>query len=109
MSIRDKLAALNIVLPEVTPPVAAFVPFVRTGQLVFLSGHIAKRGGAPWAGKLGEGLTTADGIAAARATAIDLLATLQLADGGDLEGVARIVKLLVLVNSTHTFTEQHLV
>src|SRR4051812_14204187 len=109
MSVRDKLAALNITLPEIVPPVAAFVPFVRTGSLVFLSGHIAKRGGAPWTGKLGEHLTTADGIAAARATAVELLATLQLAAGGDLERVARIVKLLVLVSSTPSFTEHHLV
>jgi enamine deaminase RidA (YjgF/YER057c/UK114 family) len=109
MSIREKLAALNVTLPEVAPPVAAFVPFVRAGGLVFLSGHIAKRGGAPWAGKLGDELTTADGVAAARAVAVDLLGTLQLAAGGDLERVARIVKLLVLVNSTPSYTEQHLV
>jgi enamine deaminase RidA (YjgF/YER057c/UK114 family) len=109
MSIRDRLAALSITLPEVMPPVAAYVPFVRTGDLVFVSGHIAKRGGAPWTGRLGEDLTTADGIAAARATAVDLLATLELAASGDLERVARIVKLLVLVSSTPSFTEQHLV
>lgn len=109
MSIQAKLAALNIQLPDLSPPVAAFVPFVRTGSLVFLSGHIAKRDGRPWAGKLGDDLTTADGIAAARATAIELLATLQLACGGDLDRVARIIKLLVLVNSTPYFTEQHLV
>lgn len=109
MSIQAKLAALNIQLPALSPPVAAFVPFVRTGSLVFLSGHIAKRDGRPWTGKLGDDLTTADGIAAARATAIELLATLQLACGGDLDRVARIIKLLVLVNSTPYFTEQHLV
>ena len=106
MSIRERLAALNLTLPAVVPPVAAFVPFVRTGELVFLSGQIARRDGAPWTGRLGEDLTTADGTAAARATAIDLLATLQLAAGGDLERVARIVKLLVLVNSSPSFTEQ---
>jgi len=109
MSIQAKLAALNIQLPALSPPVAAFVPFVRTGSLVFLSGHIAKRDGRPWTGKLGDDLTTADGIAAARATAVELLATLQLACGGDLDRVARIIKLLVLVNSTPYFTEQHLV
>jgi enamine deaminase RidA (YjgF/YER057c/UK114 family) len=109
MSIQAKLAALNIQLPAVSPPVAAFVPFVRAGNLVFLSGHIAKRDGRPWIGRLGDDLTTADGIAAARATAIELLATLELACGGDLERIARIVKLLVLVSSTPSFTEQHLV
>lgn len=109
MSIRDRLAALNIMLPEVMQPVAAYVPFVRTGDLVFVSGQIAKRDGAPWTGRLGEDMTTADGIAAARSIAVDLLATLELAAGGDLERVARIVKLLVLVSSTPAFTEQHLV
>lgn len=109
MTIRDKLAALQLTLPAVVPPVAAYVPFVRAGGLVFLSGHIAKRDGAPWVGKLGESLTTADGVAAARATALELLATLELAAGGDLDRVTRIVKLLVLVNSTPSFTEQHLV
>lgn len=109
MAIRDQLAALHITLPEVAPPAAAFVPFVRTGALVFLSGHIAKRDGKPWTGRLGDDLTTADGQAAARAVAVDLLATLQLAAGGDLERVARIVKLLVLVSSAPSFTEQHLV
>jgi enamine deaminase RidA (YjgF/YER057c/UK114 family) len=109
MAIRDQLAALHITLPEVAPPAAAFVPFVRTGALVFLSGHIARRDGKPWTGRLGDDLTTADGQAAARAVAVDLLATLQLAAGGDLERVARIVKLLVLVSSAPSFTEQHLV
>jgi len=108
MSVYEKLQNLNIVLPRVDPPVAAFVPFVRTGNLVFISGHIAKKDGKPWTGKLGAELTTAEGKHAAQSIAIDLLATLQGAVG-DLNKVRRIVKLLVLVNSTTTFTEQHLV
>jgi enamine deaminase RidA (YjgF/YER057c/UK114 family) len=52
MSVYDRLSALNILLPEVTPPVAAFVPFVRTGNLVYLSGHIAKKDGKSWVGQL---------------------------------------------------------
>ena len=88
---------------------AAFVPFVRTGNLVFVSGHIARKDGGPWRGRLGEDLTTADGAAAARATALDLLSTLARAADGDLDRVARIVKLLVLVSSTPSFTEQPLV
>jgi hypothetical protein len=47
MSVYDKLQALNITLPKIDPPVAAFVPFVRTGNLVFISGHIAKKDGKP--------------------------------------------------------------
>ena len=108
MSVYEKLQNLNIVLPRVDPPVAAFVPFVRTGNLVFISGHIAKKDGKPWTGKLGAELTTAEGKHAAQSIAIDLLATLQGAVG-DLNKVRRIVKLLVLVNSAPTFTEQHLV
>ena len=108
MSVYDKLKSLNITLPTLEPPAAAFVPFVRTGNLVFISGHIAKKDGKPWTGKLGADLTTAQGKQAAQAIAIDLLATLQAA-AGDLNKVRRIVKLLVLVNSVATFTEQHLV
>jgi enamine deaminase RidA (YjgF/YER057c/UK114 family) len=108
MSIYEKLKARNIALPKLDRPVAAFVPFVRTGHLIFVSGHIAKKDGKSWTGKLGAELTTAEGKQAAQAVAIDLLATLQAA-AGDLEKVRRIVKLLVLVNSTPTFTEQHLV
>jgi enamine deaminase RidA (YjgF/YER057c/UK114 family) len=84
------------------------VPFARTGSLVFLSGHIARKDGKPWVGQLGKDMDTAQGQAAARAIAIDLLGTLQAAIG-DLEKVRRIVKVMSLVNSTATFTEQHLV
>ena len=108
MSVYDKLKQLNITLPAVATPAAAYVPFVRTGNLVFLSGHIAKKDGKPWVGQLGKEMTTEDGKAAARAIAIDLLGTLHAAVG-DLNSVKRIVKVMSLVNSTPTFTEQHLV
>ena len=108
MSVHERLEALKISLPAVEPPVAAFVPVVRAGNLLFVSGHIAKREGKPWVGKLGENIFTAQGKEAARGIAIELLATLH-ATLGDLDKITRIVKLLVLVNSTPTFTEQHLV
>jgi len=108
MSAYEKLNALNITLPELTPPVAAFVPFLRIGNLLFLSGHIAKIDGKPWIGQLGANLTTDHGKKAARAVAIDLMGTLQAAVG-DLGQIKRIAKLMVLVNSTPAFTEQHLV
>jgi enamine deaminase RidA (YjgF/YER057c/UK114 family) len=108
VSVYEKLKALNISLPEVTQPVAAFVPFVRSGNLLFVSGHIAKIDGKPWVGQLGRELSTEQGKHAARAVAIDLLGTLHGALG-DLEKVRRILKLLVLVNSHPSFTEQHLV
>ena len=106
MSIQDRLQALAISLPPVAAPAAAYVPFVRTGNLVFLSGHIAKKDGKPWVGQLGVTMGTDDGRAAARAIAIDLLGTLQAA-AGSLDNVARIVKVMSLVNSASTFTEQH--
>jgi enamine deaminase RidA (YjgF/YER057c/UK114 family) len=108
MSVHERLEALKISLPAVEPPVAALVPVVRAGNLVFVSGHIAKKDGKPWSGKFGENLVTAQGREAARGIAIELLATLH-ATLGDLNKITRIVKLLVLVNSTPTFTEQHLV
>ena len=109
MTISSRLQALGITLPAVAIPAAAYVPFVRTGNLVFLSGHIAKRDGKPWVGQLGRDVDTATGQQAARAVAIDLLGTLSAALDGDLERVVRIVKLMGLVNSTPQFTEQHLV
>ena len=108
MNIYDRLQALHITLPPVAVPAAAYVPFVQTGKLVFLSGHIAKRDGKPWVGQLGKTLQTADGQAAARAVAIDLLGTLHAAVG-DLNKVARIVKVMSLVNSAPDYTEHHLV
>ncbi len=108
MSVAARLKELGIELPPIAIPAAAYVPFVQTGNLVFLSGHIAKKDGKPWVGQLGLTMATDEGKAAARAIAIDLLGTLQAACG-DLDRVARVVKVMSLVNSTSTFTEQHLV
>src|SRR5262249_38009845 len=93
-------------LPEVTPPVAAFVSFVRSGNQIFVSGHIAKENGKPWVGQLGLNITTEVGIRAARSGAVELLATLNLAGGG-LKKIKRIVKLMALVDSATTITQQH--
>ena len=108
MSVYDKLKELNITLPPVATPAAAYVPFVRTGNLVFLSGHIAKRDGKAWVGQFGKTMQTEEGKAAARAIAVDLMGTLHAAVG-DLNKVKRIVKVMSLVNSTPDFIEQHLV
>jgi enamine deaminase RidA (YjgF/YER057c/UK114 family) len=108
MSVYDKLNELKISLPRPGAPAAVYVPFVRSGSLVFISGHIARREGKPWRGQLGAGMSTEEGKQAARSIAIDLMGTLQAA-AGDLDNVRRIVKLVVLVNSDATFTEQHLV
>ena len=108
MSVTERLQHLGIELPAIAVPAAAYVPFVQSGRLVFLSGHIAKKDGQPWVGQLGLTMGTEEGKSAARAIAIDLLGTLQAAVG-DLQRVARIVKLMSLVNSTSGYTEQHLV
>lgn len=109
MSFYEKLTALNIELPAVAAPAAAYVMHAQTGNTVFLSGHIAKKDGQVWVGQLGKNISTEEGKLAARAVAIDLIATLQSACGGDLNRVTRIVKVMSLVNSTPDFTEQHLV
>ncbi len=108
MSVYKKLEELNIQLPPVAVPAAAYVPFVQTGNLVFLSGHIAKKDGKPWVGQLGKTMGTEEGQQAARAVAIDLMGTLHAAVG-DLNKIKRIVKVMSLVNSTADFTEQHVV
>ena len=105
--IHAKLASLGISLPAVSVPAAAYLPFVRTGNLVFLSGHLAKKDGKVIVGQLGKNTSTEEGKAAARLIAIDLLGTMEAAVG--LGNVKRIVKLMSLVNSTGDFTEHHLV
>ena len=111
-SVYTNLSTLGIALPPLSIPAAAYVPYVQTGNLIFLSGHIAKTNGQPWVGQLGKNMVLDDGKAAARAIAIDLLGTLHaalVAIGKDLNHVSRIVKLMSLVNSTSDFTDQHLV
>ena len=107
-NVYDKLKELGIELPTAGAPAAAYVMSAQSGNTVYLSGHIAKKDGKVWAGKLGDSVSTEEGKVAARSIAIDLLATLH-AHVGDLNRVKRIVKLMSLVNSTLDFTEQHLV
>ena len=105
----DTLKTLGITLPPVATPAAAYVPYVQTGNLVFVSGNIARKDGGAWVGQLGKNINTAEGQLAARACAISLIAALDHATGGNLNKVKRIVKVMSLVNSTPDFTEQHLV
>ncbi|WP_144145258.1 RidA family protein [Paraburkholderia sp. BCC1884] len=107
-NVYDKLKELGIELPTAGAPAAAYVMSAQSGNTVYLSGHIARKDGKVWTGKLGATLTTEEGKVAARSIAIDLFATLH-AHVGDLNRVTRIVKLMSLVNSTPEFTEQHLV
>ncbi|MFK4442705.1 enamine deaminase RidA (YjgF/YER057c/UK114 family) [Caballeronia udeis] len=108
LNVYDKLKELGIELPTAGAPAAAYVMSAQSGNTIYLSGHIAKKDGKVWVGKLGATLTTEEGRAAARSIAIDLIATLH-AHVGDLNRVTRIVKVMSLVNSTFEFTEQHLV
>lgn len=109
MDVYEKLKSLGIELPPVVTPAAAYVPYAQTGNLLFLSGHIArKEGGKPWVGQFGKDIQVEEGKTAARQIAIDLLGTLHAAVG-DLNQIKRIVKLMSLVNSTPAFTEQHIV
>jgi enamine deaminase RidA (YjgF/YER057c/UK114 family) len=107
-TINERLNTLGITLPPVGAPAAAYVMAATSGNTVFLSGHIAKQDGKPLVGKLGLDMSTEAGKAAARSIAIDLIATLK-DHLGSLDKVKRIVKVMGLVNSTDTFTEQHLV
>lgn len=103
---EEKLKTLNIVLPVPSSPVANYVKFVRTGNLIFLSGHgPAKADGSYITGKLGRDLSIEEGYAAAKQTGISLLATLKDAVG-NLSKVKRIVKVLGMVNGTDSFTDQ---
>ena len=105
--INKRLAELGIVLPKPAQPVATYVPWVRTGNLVYISGQGAVRDGKiEYTGKVGETLSVEDAVASARLTAINVIAHLRDACGGDLDRVKRIVKLLGFVNCTPTFGEQ---
>ncbi len=108
MGLIDKrLAELGIALPTPAKPIANYVPWVRTGNLVFISGQGAVRDGKiEYTGKVGDTLSVEEAIASARLTAINVIAHLRDACGGDLDRVKRIVKLLGFVNCTPTFGEQ---
>ena len=105
-TVEQRLAELGHTLAEVAPPLAQYVPAVRVGNLVFLSGHGPNRGGElVFRGRLGETMTIPEGREAAELVMLNLLASLK-AEIGDLDRVRRIVKLLGMVNSAPTFDQQ---
>ena len=104
--IDQRLADLGITLPDAPPPAASYVPTVQSGSLVFISGQISQLDGALIQGKLGQDMDLAAGALAARACGLSLLAQMKRACGGDLDRVARVVKLTGFVNSTPGFTDQ---
>ncbi len=110
MSVKTRLLALGIELPEPAAPVANYVPFVRTGNLISISGQIPISGGAlAFAGTVGADVSVEDACAAARMCAVNLIAQMNAACGGDLERVVRVVKLGGFVNGINGFNQQPLI
>lgn len=104
--IEARLAELNITLPSPPAPVASYVPYVITGNLVFISGQITLgASGLEYVGTVGKEISPEDGKAAARLCAINVLAQLKLACGGNLDRVTRCVKVGVFVNAVPGFTQ----
>lgn len=103
---EQRLAELGVTLPEAPAPAANYVPWVVSGDLVFVSGQISMQDGAFITGKLGNDMDVAEGAAAARTCAIGLLAQVKAACGGDLDRLVRVVKLTAFVNSTADFGDQ---
>lgn len=107
--IEAKLAEMGITLPEAPAPAAAYVPFVISGDLVFVSGQVSVGPDGPITGKLGDDMSIEQGQAAAKVCAVNLLAQVKAACGGDLDRLVRVVKLGGFVNSTPDFDKHHLV
>lgn len=104
--IESKLNELGIVLPEAMAPAANYVPFVLTGNMLYVSGQVSNNADGMIVGKLGDDLNTQEGAAAAKTCAIGLLTQVKAACGGDFNRLSRVVKLTGFVNSTADFGEQ---
>ena len=105
-TIQSRLEALGITLPEAPAPAANYVPYVQSGNLVFVSGQISSGAGGLIKGRLGADMDAEAGYAAARSCGISLIAQLRAACGGDLERLVQVVKLGGFVNSAADFTDQ---
>ncbi|GAB4284210.1 MAG: RidA family protein [Roseovarius sp.] len=103
---EDRLAQMGVVLPAAPAPAANYVPYVRLGNTLYVSGQISKSGDRLITGKLGADMSTEQGAEAARVCAINLLAQVKAACGGDLDRLRRVVKLTGFVNSTPDFGAQ---
>ncbi|MGD9865527.1 MAG: RidA family protein [Pseudodonghicola sp.] len=106
MSIEGRLEDMGITLPNAPAPAANYVPFVRVGDMLYVSGQISNDENGLIVGKLGDTMDVEAGAAAARRCAINLLAQVRTACQGDLDLLVRVVKLTGFVNSTADFTQQ---
>ena len=105
-TIDARLAELDLTLPEARAPAANYVPFVRTGNLLYVSGQIpANEDGSLITGKLGDGMSIEDAQTAARRCGLFLIAQAKAACGGDLDKITQVVKLNGFVNCTGDFTD----
>lgn len=104
--VEAKLSELGIILPEPVAPVANYVPYVVSGNLVFISGQVSIGPDGLIAGTLGKDIEFDKGVEAAHACGVNLIAQLKAACGGDLDRVKRVVKLGAFVNCTAEFTDQ---
>lgn len=105
-SLSDRLAVAGVTLPEAAAPAANYMPFVRIGDMLHVSGQLPGVPGALIVGKLGSDLAIEDGAAAARACALNLLGQVRAACDGDIDRLMRVVKITGFVNSTPDFTDQ---
>ena len=106
MSNADRLAELGIELPSPNAPAANYVPFVQVGNTLYVSGQISMGPDGLVTGKVGADLTVEEGAAAAKLCALSLLAQVNVACGGDINKLKRVVKLTGFVKSTPDFTDQ---
>jgi enamine deaminase RidA (YjgF/YER057c/UK114 family) len=104
--IEEKLTEMGITLPEASAPAANYVPFVRSGNILYVSGQVSNSPGGLIVGKIGDDLTAQEGVAAAKTCAISLLSQVKAACEGDLDRLVRVIKLTGFVNSTADFTHQ---
>jgi len=106
MSIAQRLTDLGVSLPDASAPAANYVPFVQVGNIVYVSGQISRTDDGLITGVLGDDMTVEQGAAAAKTCALQLLAQVKAACGGDIDRLVRVVKLTGFVNSTKEFTDQ---